>query len=81
MINGDALHWCGRPGNAYEFRTEAATDVFRYARNWWEERGVPSGFDKDKQCMRTATVSDYENLAAQLEQELLERFGSQVVTA
>ena len=81
LIDGKNLHWCGRPGNAYEFRTDAAMDVFRFARNWWAERGVPTGFDSDKKCMRTARVSDYESLAAQLEQELLEQFGSREVAA
>ena len=76
LIGVGALQWFGRPGNAYEFRTDAATDVFHFARKWWEERGVPSGFDKQNQRSRTARIDDYENLAAQLERELLERFGS-----
>ena len=80
LIDGDILHWCGRPGNAYEFRTEAAMNVFRYARNWWAERGVPSGFDQTNKRMRTIRLSDYESLADQLELELLERFGNLEVT-
>lgn len=80
LIGGEALQWCGRPGNSYEFRTDAAMDVFRVARKWWEEHGVPSGFDKSKQCMRTARIDDYENLSMQLENELLERFGSLEMT-
>lgn len=79
LIGGDNLQWRGT-GNAYEFCTDAATDVFRFARNWWEERGVPTGFDQVKKCMRTVWLSDYEGLAAQLEQELLERFGNLEVT-
>ncbi|APC14600.1 hypothetical protein BLL42_02190 [Pseudomonas frederiksbergensis] len=81
LIGGDNLQWRGHPGNAYEFCTDAAMDVFRFARNWWEERGVPAGFDQVKKCMRTIQLSDYESLAAQLEQELLERFGNLEVTA
>ena len=55
-------------------------DVFRFARKWWEEHGVPSGFDEQNKSMRTARIDDYDALAAQLEQELLGRFGSQQVT-
>lgn len=80
LIDGKTLHWNGSPGNAYEFRTEAAMNVFRFARNWWEERGVPSGFDQINKRMRTIRLSDYEKLAGQLEHELLERFGNQEVT-
>jgi hypothetical protein len=76
LIHGDVLHWCGRPGNAYEFRTEAAMNVFRYARSWWAECGVPSGFDEINKCMRTIRLIDYESLAEQLERELIEVFGS-----
>ncbi|KJH75314.1 hypothetical protein [Pseudomonas sp. ES3-33] len=79
LIDGDTLHWCGRPGNAYEFRTETAMAVFRYARNWWADRGVPSGFDEVNKRMRTIRLSDYDKLAVQLEQELLERFGNREV--
>lgn len=81
LIDGDVLHWCGRPGNAYEFRTEAAMNVFRFARNWWAERGVPSGFDEINKCMRTIRLTDYESLAEQLERELIEVFGSMEVAA
>ena len=80
LIDGESLHWSGRPGNAYEFRTETAMNVFRYARNWWAERGVPSGFDQTNKRMRTIRLSDYESLAAQLEHELLEIFGNREVT-
>ena len=80
LIDGDILHWCGRPGNAYEFRSETAMSVFRYACNWWAERGVPSGFDEINKRMRTIRLSDYESLADQLELELLERFGNHQVT-
>jgi len=80
LIDGKTLHWNGRPGNAYEFRTEASMNVFRFARNWWAERGVPSGFDQVNKRMRTIRLSDYESLAAQLEQELLDRFGILEVT-
>lgn len=81
LIDGDVLHWCGRPGNTYEFRTEAAMNVFRFARNWWAERGVPSGFDEINKRMRTIRLSDYESLAEQLERELIGAFGNLEVAA
>lgn len=80
LIGIGALQWHGRPGNAYAYHTEAAMEVFRFARKWWEEHGVPSGFDEQNKSMRTARIDDYDALAAQLEQELLGRFGSQQVT-
>lgn len=78
LIDGSTLHWSS-VGNSYEFRNEAAMNVFRYARNWWAERGVPSGFDEINKCMRTIRCSDYDSLAVQLELELLERFGNREV--
>lgn len=80
LIGGENLQWQGAPGHVYEFRTDAAMDVFRFARNWWADHGVPSGWDADNQCMRTMRLDNYDDLAAQLEQELLERFGNQAVT-
>jgi len=75
LIDGSTLHW-SNVGNSYEFRNEAAMNVFHFARNWWGERGVPSGFDEINKCMRTIRLSDYDSLAVQLELELLERFGN-----
>ena len=80
LIGGESVQWRGYPGNAYELRTDAAMAVFCFARQWWEQRGVPSGFDECKKCMRKVRLNNYESLAAQLEQELLERFGSLQVT-
>ena len=81
LIDGKTLHWSGRPGSAYEFRTEAAMNVFRFARNWWAERGVPSGFDEINKRMRTIRLTDYESLAEQLERELIGAFGNLEVAA
>lgn len=80
LIGGENLQWQGSPGHVYEFRTEAAMDVFRFARIWWAGHGVPSGWDADNQCMRTMRLDNYDTLAAQLEQELLERYGNLTVT-
>lgn len=80
LIGGENLQWQGSPGHVYEFRTEAAMDVFRFARIWWAGHGVPSGWDADNQCMRTMLLDNYDTLAAQLEQELLERYGNLTVT-
>ena len=41
---------------------------------------MPSGWDADNQCMRTMRLDNYDTLAAQLEQELLERYGNLAVT-
>lgn len=80
LIGGESLQWCGPRGHAYEFRTEAAIEVFRFARSWWEQRGVPSGFDQINKRMRTIRLTNYESMAEELELELLDRFGYQRVT-
>lgn len=80
LIGQAGLQWNGRPGNAYEFQTQAATEAFHFARNWWAERGVPTGFDHENQRMRSIKLSDYESLVAQLENELLDQFGERKVT-
>ena len=80
LIGSHGLKWRDGQSNSYEFMTDAATDVFRFARNWWAERGVPSGFDDINKRMRTVRLSDYDSLADQLELELLERFGNREVT-
>jgi len=80
LIGQHGLKWRDGRSSSYEFMTDAAMDVFRFARNWWAERGVPSGFDEINKRMRTIRLSDYESLAEQLEQELLERFGNIEVT-
>ena len=80
LIGGYNLQWRGPACNAYEFCTEAAMEVFHFARNWWKGHGVPSGFDQINKRMRTMRLDNYDDLAAQLEQELLERYGNLAVT-
>jgi hypothetical protein len=81
LIGSHGLKWRDGQSNSYEFMTDAAMDVFRYARSWWAEYGVPSGFDEINKCMRTIRLTDYESLAEQLERELIEVFGSLEVAA
>jgi hypothetical protein len=58
-----------------------ADEVFDYAIQWWSERGVPSGYDEAGKRMRTARVDDFDVKVAQLETELIERFGSLEIAA
>lgn len=80
LIAGESVQWCGPRAHAYEFRTEAAMEVFRFARSWWEQRGRPSGFDQINERMRTIRLTNYEGMAEELELELLDRFEYQRVT-
>ncbi|WP_434590193.1 hypothetical protein J3Q09_17750 [Pseudomonas sp. R4-83] len=80
LVGTGCLQWNGRPGNAYEFKAPAATEMFHFARNWWADRGVPAGFDREQNRMRTIRLSDYEVLVGQLEEELMRLFGDREVT-
>ena len=80
LIGSHGLKWRDGRQSSYEFMIDTATDVFRFAREWWAARGVPSGFDDVAKCMRTARVDDFDGKVAQLESELLERFGNLEVT-
>lgn len=63
---GDCTFW---------LNNDKAKEVFSYARAWWTDRGVPSGFDEETRGMRCVTIEGFDDLAIQLAEELLGKFG------
>lgn len=76
ISNGGPLQWDGREGNAYHFKGESADTIYAHARDWWADQGVPTGFDEENKCTRTAPVADFDGKVALLQQEMLTKFGS-----
>jgi hypothetical protein len=76
ISSGGPLQWDGREGNAYHFKCKASDDVYAAAREWWAGKGVPTGFDEENKRTRTALVDDFDGKVAQLQQDLLSKFGS-----
>jgi len=55
-----------------------ARELFEDARNWWIERGLPSGSDGSR--MKTAPMpGSWDELVAECRDELTERFADRVV--
>lgn len=55
--------------------SEQSNNAFAYARAWWIAKGIPEGFDTDKQCVRTVPCENIEQLTADCTAFLLKTFG------
>lgn len=55
--------------------SEQSNNAFAYARSWWIAKGVPEGFDNEKQCVRTVPCENIEQLTAECTAFLLKNFG------
>lgn len=55
--------------------SEQSNNAFAYARAWWIAKGLPEGFDNDRQRVRTVPCENIEQLTADCTVFLLKTFG------
>jgi len=48
--------------------------AFDYSRKFWLDNGVPTGYDKENQCMRTANLDNKTELFSKLVSELESKY-------
>jgi hypothetical protein len=77
LIGAGRLKWLTHDCT-YWIECERSLEVWNRATAWWAGKGVPGGWDKENQRMRTTPLNDFRGLADELVRTLLEEFGERV---
>ncbi|MGZ4968074.1 MAG: hypothetical protein ACXV8O_01545 [Methylobacter sp.] len=74
LIESGAVQWSTNQCSFW-INNEKAKEVFDYACDWWSNQGVPSGYDQERKAMRCEKIEEFDDLATQLEEDLVLMFG------
>jgi hypothetical protein len=73
LIDDEVLIWTHR-NCTFMLNTKQAEQAFISARDFMLSKGIPTGWDGERECMRTVKVDDVEALTSECHQHLLQHF-------
>lgn len=73
LIDDRVLIWA-HPKCTFMLKTKQAEEAFTSAREFMLSKGIPTGWDGERECMKTVKVDDVDALILECHQHLLQHF-------